>query len=161
MKDRIKRLWAPWRITYILTPKLKKCLFCTVAKQKNDRENLILERRKNCFVILNKYPYNNGHIMIVPYKHTSSLEELDNKTLLEMMKIAQKYLIKMKKIMKAEGFNIGINIGKIAGAGIKEHIHLHIVPRWNGDNNFMPVLANHRIISESLESVYKKLKNKS
>ncbi len=158
MKEFIKRLWAPWRITYILAPKLKKCLFCTIVKQKNDKENLILERAKNCFVILNKYPYNNGHIMVVPYKHTPSIEELDNKTLLEMMKIAQKYVIKMKKIMKAEGFNIGINIGRVAGAGIKEHIHLHIVPRWNGDNNFMPVLANHRIISESLVSVYEKLK---
>lgn len=158
MKEFIKRLWAPWRISYILAPKSKSCLFCSVVKQKNDRENLILERAKNCFVILNKYPYNNGHIMVVPYKHTPSIEELDNKTLLEMMRIAQKYVMKMKKIMRAEGFNIGMNIGRVAGAGIKEHIHLHIVPRWNGDNNFMPVLANHRIISESLVSVYEKLK---
>ena len=158
MNMKFKVLYAPWRIGYILGKKLKGCLFCKLIKQKKDKKNLILERRDHCYVILNLFPYNNGHLMIVPYKHTSNLEDLDDNTLLEMNKIAQEYVIKMKKIMRAEGFNIGMNISRIAGAGIFEHLHMHIVPRWAGDNNFMPVIGNNKVISESLESVYKKLK---
>jgi len=158
MKEFIKRIWAPWRIEYILAPKSKRCLFCSIIKENKDEKNFVLERGRFNFVILNKYPYNNGHIMVVPYKHTNELEKLDDKTVIEMFKLSKKYINKMKKVMKAEGFNVGINIGKVAGAGIKDHIHLHIVPRWNGDNNFMPVLSNNRIMSESLESVYDKLK---
>ncbi|MBN1898995.1 MAG: HIT domain-containing protein [Spirochaetes bacterium] len=154
----MKRLFAPWRIDYILSSRTRKCLFCSVTRQKKDKENLIIHRGKHVFVIMNKYPYNNGHIMVVPYKHTPCLEDLDDNTLLEMMKLTRQYLRKMKSVMKAHGFNIGINIGKTAGAGIKDHIHLHIVPRWEGDNNFMPVLGKDRILSESFESVYKKLK---
>ncbi len=158
MKEFIKRIWAPWRIEYILAPKSKRCLFCSIIKENKDEKNFVLERGRFNFVILNKYPYNNGHIMVVPYKHTNELEKLDDKTVIEMFKLSKKYINKMKKVMKAEGFNVGINIGKVAGAGIKDHIHLHIVPRWNGDNNFMPVLSNNRIMSESLESVYDNLK---
>ncbi len=154
----MKILWAPWRIKYILGKKEKGCIFCKAVKSKQDKKNLIIERLKYCFVILNKYPYNNGHLMIVPYKHTGNIEDLDDNTLLEMMKTAQKYVKKMKKKMKTDGFNIGINIGRIAGAGIEEHIHMHIVPRWAGDNNFMPVIGNTKVISESFESVYNKLK---
>ncbi len=154
----MKILWAPWRIKYILGKKEKGCIFCKAVKSKQDKKNLIIERLKYCFVILNKYPYNNGHLMIVPYKHTGNIEDLDDNTLLEMMKTAQKYVKKMKKKMKTDGFNIGINIGRIAGAGIEEHIHMHIVPRWAGDNNFMPVIGKTKVISESFESVYNKLK---
>ena len=119
---------------------------------------MVLERKKHCFVMLNKYPYNNGHLMIIPYKHTGKIEDIDTDTLTEMMETVQEYVKKMKKIMKAEGFNIGINIGRIAGAGIDEHVHLHIVPRWSGDNNFMPVIGKIKVISESFDSVYEKLK---
>lgn len=157
IKDLLKRIWAPWRIEYILSPKLKKCIFCSAIKEKSDEKNFIIERAKKCFVILNKYPYTNGHIMIVPYEHISDIEKIDIKTLTEMMKLTQKYILKLKHKMKPDGFNIGFNIGKVAGAGIKDHLHLHIVPRWNGDTNFMPVISNTRIISESLQSVYKKL----
>jgi len=155
----LKIIWAPWRIKYILMPKFKKCLFCKVIKEKKDSKNFIIERGKFSFVILNKFPYSNGHIMIVPYKHTSDLEELDLESLTEIMSFAQKYIKILKLKMKPDGFNLGFNIGKVAGAGIEDHIHLHIVPRWNGDTNFMPVLSNTKVIPESLESVYKKLKN--
>ena len=158
MGSKFKILYAPWRIAYILGKKIKGCLFCKLIKQKNDKKNLILERKKYCFVILNRYPYNNGHLMIVPYKHISKLEQLDDKTLLEMNKAVQEYVVKMQKAMRTDGFNIGINIGKIAGAGIDDHVHMHIVPRWAGDNNFMPVLGGNKVISESFESVYEKLK---
>ncbi len=151
-------LWAPWRIKYILGEKVKGCIFCNAVKSENDEENFVVERLKYCFVILNKYPYNNGHLMIVPYKHTGNFEELDEKILKELMATAQKYVKKLKKVMKADGINIGINIGRIAGAGIENHIHLHIVPRWAGDNNFMPVIGGTKVISESFESVYNKLK---
>ncbi|MBU1078433.1 MAG: HIT domain-containing protein [Spirochaetes bacterium] len=153
-----KVLYAPWRIGYILGEKIKGCLFCKLVKQKNDKKNLILERKKKCFVILNRYPYNNGHLMIVPYKHTDDLTKLDKETLAEMMETAKEYTAKMKKVMRTDGFNIGINMGQIAGAGIADHLHLHIVPRWAGDNNFMPVIGGSKVISESFESVYKKLK---
>ncbi len=151
-------LWAPWRIKYILGKKSKGCIFCKAVKSKNDKKNMVLERKKHCFVMLNKYPYNNGHLMIIPYKHTGKIEDIDTDTLTEMMETVQEYVKKMKKIMKAEGFNIGINIGRIAGAGIDEHVHLHIVPRWSGDNNFMPVIGKIKVISESFDSVYEKLK---
>ncbi len=159
MKNKYKALYAPWRIGYILGKKIKGCLFCKLARQNKDKENFILERKKYCFVVLNRFPYNNGHLMIVPYKHVSRLEKLDDKILLEMMKTSQEYTVKMKKIMKADGFNIGINIGEIAGAGIADHLHLHVVPRWAGDNNFMPVIGGFKVISESFESVYEKLNN--
>ncbi len=155
-----KVLYAPWRINYILGQKLKGCVLCQINKQKKDKQNLVLERKKNCYVVLNKFPYNNGHLMVVPYKHKSSLEDLDDQTALEMLQTAKAYVKKMKKIMRAEGFNIGINIGQIAGAGIADHLHLHIVPRWSGDNNFMPVIGKMKVISESFESVYKKLVKK-
>ncbi|MDD5066518.1 MAG: HIT domain-containing protein [bacterium] len=152
-----KVLWAPWRIGYILQQKVTGCLFCHVVRKKKDRKNLVLERKKHCFVMLNKYPYNNGHIMIIPYVHRADLDRIEDKVLLEMMQAAREYGIRMKKRMRAEGFNIGINIGKIAGAGIAGHLHLHVVPRWSGDSNFMPVLGKTKVISESFESVYDKL----
>lgn len=160
MKKIYKALYAPWRIGYILGKKLKGCLFCKLIKQKKDKENLILERKRYCFVILNRYPYNNGHLMIVPYKHVSALERLDTKILTEMMKTAQEYIVIMKKQMRAEGFNIGINIGQVAGAGIADHLHLHIVPRWSGDTNFMATVGRTEVISEAFSSVLKKLSKK-
>lgn len=154
-----KSLYAPWRISYILANKIKGCLFCNVIKEKRDKNNLIIERSKYCFVMLNKFPYNNGHIMIVPFKHKSKIEDLNDSTISDMFKMIKKYIVKMKKVMRADAFNIGINIGKFAGAGIADHLHLHIVPRWAGDNNFMPVIGKTKIISESFDSVYKKLKS--
>ncbi len=153
-------LWAPWRVRYVSkSEKEKKCLFCSVIKSKNDKKNLIIERGKHSFVILNKFPYNNGHLMIVPYSHSPDFNNLKENELLELMYFVQKYCKILKKVFKCHGFNIGVNIGKPAGAGIEEHVHIHIVPRWNGDTNFMPVVGKTKVIPESLESVYSKLKN--
>ncbi len=146
----MKKLWAPWRIEYILQPKPGGCIFCDKPKEKNDRDNLILYRGKTCFVIMNFYPYNNGHLMVVPYRHIPELAALTEDEQAEMMKLLTDSSEILKKVLNAEGLNIGMNLGRIAGAGIDDHIHFHIVPRWNGDTNFMPVTGNTRVISQGL-----------
>ncbi len=142
---------------FILEPKTRGCVFCTLPKQKKDRHNLILFRGKKSFVILNKYPYNNGHLMVVPYKHTSSLEKLHTDTRLEMMELLVISQNILEKKFKAQGFNMGINIGRAGGAGILGHIHFHLLPRWMGDTNFMPVLANNKVMLEYLHDTYDRL----
>ncbi len=153
----MKRLWAPWRLRYILGKKPKECLFCVKAKESKDRENYILYRGRRCFIMLNIYPYNNGHLMIAPYRHVASLEDLDEETLTELMVLLNKSLRLLRQVMDPHGFNIGINLGKAAGAGIVEHVHIHVVPRWKGDTNFMPVLAETKVIPELLDETYEKL----
>jgi ATP adenylyltransferase len=150
-------LWAPWRIEYILSKKPQGCIFCDKPSENNDKENLILFRGKHHFIILNAYPYNNGHMMIVPFKHISSLDGWNSEERQEMMDLADLAVILLKKAMNPDGFNLGINMGQAAGAGIDDHIHLHIVPRWNGDTNFMPVLSDTRVVSEYLKASYDKL----
>ena len=154
----MERIFAPWRIRYIESPKYEGCIFCDFPKENKDEERLILYRGKSSFVIMNNYPYNPGHLMIAPYRHVASVEELNEEEALEMMKLSQKMVEVIKKAMNPDGFNLGINLGKVAGAGIEDHIHLHIVPRWNGDTNFMPVLADVKVIPEAIEESYKKLK---
>ncbi|WP_290900131.1 HIT domain-containing protein [Ferroglobus sp.] len=154
----MERIFAPWRIRYIESPKYEGCIFCDFPKENKDEERLILYRGKSCFVIMNNYPYNPGHLMIAPYRHVASVEDLNEEEALEMMKLSQKMVEVIKKAMNPDGFNLGINLGKVAGAGIEDHIHLHIVPRWNGDTNFMPVLADVKVIPEAIEESYKKLK---
>ncbi|MBN2414041.1 HIT domain-containing protein [candidate division KSB1 bacterium] len=146
----MKKLWAPWRIEYILQPKPEGCIFCDKPKEKNDRDNLILYRGKTSFVIMNFYPYNNGHLMVVPYRHIPELASLTEEEQAEMMKLLTVSSEILKDVLNAEGLNIGMNLGRIAGAGIDDHIHFHIVPRWNGDTNFMPVTGNTRVISQGL-----------
>lgn len=153
----MKALWAPWRMTYILSEKTHECIFCELPKQDRDRENLILYRSSHNFVIMNRYPYNNGHIMVVPYFHTPSLDGLTDEALLDFMKVTQYSIRSLKKAFMPEGFNIGINIGKAAGAGMEEHIHLHMVPRWAGDTSFMTVLGELRVIPEHIMDTYDKL----
>jgi len=153
-------MWAPWRIEYILGEKDEDCIFCYKPKEDKDRENLLLYRGERNLVMLNKYPYNPGHIMVAPYKHVSSLNALDDEDLLEHIKLVNRCVEMMKEEMNPEGFNIGINLGKVAGAGIEEHIHTHIVPRWNGDTNFMPVFSDMRVVPEALEATYDKLVGK-
>jgi ATP adenylyltransferase len=150
-------LWAPWRIDYILSKKPKGCIFCDKLIENNDKENLILFRGKHHFIILNAYPYNNGHMMIVPFKHISSLKGWTPEERQEMMELADLAVVILKKAMNPDGFNLGINMGQTAGAGIEDHIHLHVVPRWKGDTNFMPVLSDTRVVSEYLEASYNKL----
>ena len=154
----MKILWAPWRMAYIKSSDRKTgCIFCEKPKEDRDRENLILYRGKKCFIILNRYPYTNGHLMIAPYRHVGEIEELREEELLECMKLLQESVKALKKVYNPDGFNIGLNIGKIAGAGVEGHIHFHIVPRWSGDTNFMQVFSETRVMPELLQETYDKL----
>ncbi|MCD6407201.1 HIT domain-containing protein [Candidatus Aerophobetes bacterium] len=152
------RLWAPWRMKYIKEEKEKDCIFCQKPKEKKDKENYILLRGKKCFVILNAFPYNNGHLMIAPYRHISLIEEMNREESAEMFELLKKMVMLLKKVMQPDGFNIGVNLGRAAGAGIEDHIHFHIVPRWVGDYNFMPLFSDTKVIPEALEETYRKLK---
>jgi ATP adenylyltransferase len=156
----MEQLWAPWRIEYIERPKEGECILCQKPRENNDESNLILFRGQDNFVLLNAFPYNPGHLMIAPYRHVASLQDLTEDEAKEHFNIVKKSLALLEKVLKPAGFNVGLNIGKVAGAGIEGHLHTHIVPRWQGDANFMPVLSNTRIISEALASTYKKLKAK-
>ncbi len=151
-------LWAPWRMEYILGEKESGCIFCTRINQDSDKENLILLRGKNNFVIMNKYPYNNGHLMVVPNRHSSEFDSLSDPEKLEMINLVSKSMNVLKKTVNPDGFNVGMNIGKIAGAGIDDHLHFHIVPRWAADTNFMPVVGQTKIISEDLGETWERLK---
>ena len=153
----MKALWAPWRMEYILGKKEPECIFCSYPKKNNDRNNLILYRSAYNFVMMNKYPYNNGHLMVVPYIHTSTLDGLGDEVLLDFMKVTQYSLKCLKEAFRPEGFNIGINIGAVAGAGMEEHVHLHMVPRWAGDTSFMSVLGEIRVVPEHILQTYDKL----
>ncbi|NQV36886.1 MAG: HIT domain-containing protein [Candidatus Marinimicrobia bacterium] len=156
----MKKLWAPWRMEYILAPKDNKdeCIFCSKPPNHNDRDNLILYRGEFVFVIMNLYPYNNGHIMVVPYRHVDNTQALRKAELSEMMQVADASMAILKEKMKAQGFNFGANIGSAGGAGIEEHIHFHIVPRWIGDTNFMPVIGHTKVQVQGLQDSYDSLK---
>ncbi len=152
----MERLYAPWRMAYIEQPQAPKsgatgCVFCDAAAAADDIANLIVHRGKTAFVILNKFPYNNGHLMVVPYLHTASLGDLSDAALAEILALTKDAQAALRKAMHPEGYNLGMNLGTAAGAGIADHLHLHIVPRWNGDTNFMPVLADVKVMPDSLE----------
>ena len=153
----MKVLWAPWRMEYILGPKGSECLFCVKPAEQKDRDNLILYRGGRAYVIMNKYPYNNGHLMVVPYAHSSSFDNLPEADLFDIMKLARFSIDCLAKAFHPEGFNVGVNIGEAAGAGIEEHLHIHIVPRWAGDLNFMTVTGEIRVIPEHILDTYDKL----
>lgn len=150
----MKTLWAPWRLEYIRGARMKGCLLCKKPKERDDRRNYILLRSRRTFVMLNAYPYNNGHLLISPYRHVPSLENLDGATLAEMMRITNRSLAAIRKAFSPDGINIGVNIGKMAGAGIAGHVHIHLVPRWSGDTNFMSVFAETRVLPQHLASTY-------
>jgi ATP adenylyltransferase len=156
----MEHLWAPWRMAYIApeTPQPQECIFCTQPAENRDEEHHILYRGEHCFMMLNLYPYNNGHLMIAPYQHVGTIEGLPTETLTELMTQAQLALKALRAAMKPDGFNMGINQGKVAGAGFADHMHLHVVPRWNGDTNFMPVVADTKVMPEHLDVVYRRLK---
>ena len=153
----MKKLWAPWRIEYITKDKSRECIFCALPKLDDDKKNFILFRGKHCFVIMNIYPYNSGHLMVSPYRHLACITKLDTEESLEMTEITKNSIQILREINVPEGFNVGFNLGKSGGAGYDEHIHNQIVPRWTGDNNFMPALAETRVIPEHLEKTYDKL----
>ena len=153
----MKRLWAPWRLEYILGDKPDCCIFCTMPAEEKDRENYILYRGRENFVIMNRYPYNNGHLMVIPYQHADILEDLSDSILAEAMVLTRACCRIIKEAMHAQGFNVGLNVGEAAGAGIKEHLHFHIVPRWAGDTNFMSVIEDTRIMPQHLTESYEQL----
>ena len=154
----MKILQAPWRWSFIsrLAKKENSCVFCS-AQKGNGFDSLICYRGKNYFVILNKYPYNTGHLMVVPYKHIATPEEINPKDTTEMWSLHNRSIELLKKNFSPDGFNVGMNVGNAAGAGVKEHFHLHIVPRWSGDSNFMAVIGNTKVMSYDLETVYNKI----
>jgi len=152
------KLWAPWRTGYITkVSSMKGCIFCSKPKSRNDRKNYIFSRTRHSFSILNLYPYNNGHMMIVPYRHVDSLTKLNKEEIADLIDLLNRTQELLSDTMNPDGFNIGINVGRAAGAGVKDHVHIHIVPRWVGDVNFMPVSASMKVISESLGALYGRL----
>jgi len=156
----MKKMWAPWRIEYILAEKIKGCIFCQKPGEKSDVQNYILFRGAENFVILNSYPYNPGHLMVAPYRHLATLEALTNEELFEHFDLVRKSVKVLIEAYKPAGFNIGMNLGRVAGAGVEDHIHTHVVPRWGGDTNFMPVLSDTKVVPEALAATYAKLREK-
>jgi len=156
----MKHLWAPWRKNYIENHgKADGCVFCLAQAKADGAENLIAFRGEHAYVILNRYPYASGHLMVVPLAHKSDLEQLDAPTRAEMIELAAQCMTILRKIYNPKGFNMGANIGEAAGAGVKEHVHIHIVPRWIGDTNFMSVLGQTRVLPETLEDSFRRVQD--
>jgi len=156
----MENLHAPWRIEYILAPKKPddSSIFVQIAQSSDDEENLVIFRDRTCYAVLNRYPYTGGHVLVVPYKKVADFNGLTDEELLDLMKLTRRCQNAMTKTMKPDGFNIGVNLGKCAGAGILDHVHIHIVPRWNGDTNFMPVIANMTVVPEALQEIAARLR---
>jgi ATP adenylyltransferase len=154
----MERLWAPWRLEYITGESVDGCIFCVFPSEDRDEERRILYRGKHAYVIMNAFPYSNGHLLIPPYRHVGDLTELNDEENLEIMQLARISVNVLGKLLRPNGYNLGLNLGTAAGAGIADHLHMHIVPRWNGDTNFMPVFADIKVIPEALETTYAKLK---
>jgi ATP adenylyltransferase len=156
------RLFSPWRLDYITGPKDKACVFCRHAEETHaapaNPDSLVLATGERAYVVLNRYPYNNGHLMVVPYRHTSTLTELDRDELAELMLWTQRAEQALREAYRPEGINAGINLGKVAGAGIEEHLHIHLVPRWAGDTNFMTVIGETRVLPETLTETANRLR---
>jgi len=156
----MEHLYAPWRTEYIAGKKIGECIFCHISKHtKLDDKTQVLFRDEHCFIVMNRYPYTPGHFMIIPHFHTDSLEKLDFKVWIRMSELAQKGVAMLKEGFGAKGVNLGMNLGSVAGAGIAEHIHLHLVPRFDRDTNFITTVANTRVYSTDFQKVYEKLKN--
>ncbi len=152
-------LYAPWREEYITNDKIEGCVFCHISTHEKDDEELhVLYRDEHCFIVMNRYPYTPGHFMIIPHTHTDKLEELDGECWLHMSALAQKCVRLLKDGFKAQGVNIGMNLGRAGGAGIAEHIHMHLVPRWERDTNFITAIGQNRVYSSDFEKIYKKIK---
>ncbi len=161
----MERLWSPWRSQYIASfsekadeGKKNICALCEAYQSNNDDERLVVWRGRHCFVLMNLYPYNSGHVMVVPYRHSGNIDDLLEEEMLEIMKLLQQLSHILKTTMSADGLNIGCNVGRVAGAGIDQHIHFHIVPRWNGDTNFLPVFTDTKVISEEMNDTLIKLR---
>jgi ATP adenylyltransferase len=156
-------MWSPWRMSYVSAEKEHgfegpSCVFCSLPAQDDDERTYILYRGARAFVIMNLYPYNNGHLMVVPYAHVDSISALDAETLTEMMGLAQRSQAVLTEAMRPQGFNLGMNQGRAAGAGIADHVHMHLLPRWIGDTNFMPALGDVRVMPQHLDETYQLLR---
>jgi ATP adenylyltransferase len=157
------RIWAPWRLAYVKDASKdveRGCIFCTKPGEGDDRANLIVHRGERCFVILNLYPYTNGHLMVAPFDHVGTIQGLPAETTAEMMSLAQRAIEILEEQYEPHGFNVGFNQGRVAGAGVEHHIHMHVVPRWGGDTNFMPVLADTRVMPQTLEQTFAALEGR-
>jgi ATP adenylyltransferase len=154
----MKRLWAAWRMKYITKAEEEPgCVFCNKLKLPDNAENLVVMRGERAFIILNKYPYTSGHIMVAPLAHKASIEDLDPATRAEMMELTAQFMGVLRKVYHPQAFNVGMNIGEAAGAGVPGHVHIHIVPRWNGDTNFMSTVGEVRVLPETLEQTYTRI----
>jgi ATP adenylyltransferase len=151
-------LWAPWRMAYIEVKQPEGCVFCTKPAQEDEREQLLLYRGERCFILMNLFPYNNGHLMVAPFRHTADLVGLSAEEQAELMRLTRYCVRVLETAFRPEAYNIGMNLGKTAGAGVAEHLHMHVVPRWNGDTNFMPVLGETKVLPDALFSSYDKLR---
>ena len=159
----MERIWAPWRLEYVSDAAKDAedaCIFCAKPGEGDDKSNLIVHRGERCFVILNLYPYTNGHLMVAPYEHVAALQDVEAEAIAEMMALAQRAISVLSDAYEPHGFNVGFNQGRVAGAGVEHHIHMHVVPRWGGDTNFMPVLAETRVMPQTLEQSYDALHGK-
>ena len=154
----MRQLWAPWRIEYIKEADIPGCVFCRLLGEATDDKNLILVRRPKTFAVLNRYPYNSGHLMVAPLAHRADLAALDDAEILEMMRLLADMQALLQRAMNPQGFNMGVNLGRTAGAGVLDHIHIHLVPRWNGDTNFMPVIGDVRVIPQALGDLHAMLR---
>lgn len=150
----MQRLWAPWRNTFLTGPRRRGCIFCAAKRSRRDRTHYVIARGTHVFALLNLYPYNNGHLMIAPYRHVGSLTMIRPAEWAELLRMAQRLTGRLNRTLRPHGFNIGINVGREAGAGIPGHLHVHVVPRWRGDTNCMPILTNTKIISQSLDELF-------
>ena len=155
-----ERIWAPWRLAYVKDASKddQTCIFCAKPAADDDEANLIVHRGKRCFVILNTFPYTNGHLVVAPFEHLGRLQDLDSDTVAELMALASRAMAIIEETYGPEGYNVGFNQGRVAGAGVEHHIHMHVVPRWGGDTNFMPVLADTRVMPQTLEQSYEALR---
>ena len=154
-------IWAPWRLEYVkdaAKDNEEECIFCAKPAAEDDEANLIVHRGERCFVILNLFPYTNGHLMVAPFEHIANLQDLDAETVAEMMALAQAAMRHLEQVYSPHGYNVGFNQGRIAGAGFENHIHMHVVPRWGGDTNFMPVLADTRVMPQTPQQSYEALR---
>ncbi|MFQ5343742.1 MAG: HIT domain-containing protein [Anaerolineae bacterium] len=154
----MERLWAPWRMEYLQGEHVESCIFCEKPAEEDDRANFLLYRGEHAYILINIYPYSNGHLMVAPYAHVAQLTDLDEAVRVEIMELTTLCTRLLSHTSHPTGFNLGANMGKAAGAGFDEHFHMHIVPRWLGDTNFMPVVGNTRVIPESLDETYERLK---
>ncbi len=153
----MKQLWAPWRLEYIQGPKTEGCFLCAAAAGANDEAALVVYRGRHGFIVMNLYPYNVGHVMVVPVAHRPRIADLEDAAALELLRLVDRTMQVMDRVFRAEGYNVGMNLGRAAGAGVEDHVHIHVVPRWAGDTNFMPVLADVKVMPEHLRTTRRRL----